>query len=215
MSVGNEAFYVGAYWIGQTAVEKGNRLVVENDAKVLLSGNFSVHCANSLVAVSNATLSAKSFKLGFVNTSVSPAEDASVSTNDTLVVRGSTPTFAVTNALSFENKSHVRYELAAGGYAADFVPVKAGSITLNAGCSLEIDLSRYLADESAAPDRATMTLARASSTLTLDADALAAARANVQEQLAASEKFKGDLAVVGNDLVLTVKRIQGLVMIVR
>ena len=212
LSVSN-AFYLGAYWRDQAAIEKGNRLVVENDAKLLVTDGFSVHCANALVAVSNATVSVIGATFGYYNTSLS--EDPGVSTNDTLVVRGSTPTLAVTNALRFENKSHVRYELAAGGYAADFVPVKAGSITLNAGCSLEIDLSRYLTDESAAPDRATMTLARASSALTLDADALAAARASVQEQLAASEKFKGDLAVVGNDLVLTVKKITGLILILR
>lgn len=173
-----------------------NRLVVSDDAEFSTDGSLLFYSNDNGLEISNATVSAAAVTMYNSNRSV-------------ITLRGGTPRLQVTGALSLTRNAKLGFEIPSEGYAADFVPVTANSLTLDSTTELRVSVSEQFLKDNL--KRRSIPLAVAT-TLTVNADVLAAANANLPPKCSLSVVTQADgkkalcLSVPGNSGLMILLR---------
>ena len=134
-------------------------------------GGYSVAGSDNTMLVSNATVSAT----GVIGVGAASGDAPSISGNG-LIMQGSTPSLEVTSSLLVKNRSFIRIEIPAGGYAADFTPITANSVTIDNTSSLDV----IVPDVDGMPD--CQRLISTSNGITIPDSVMVSARARVSLQ---------------------------------
>ena len=199
---------VGEFTIGLHAgVSDGNVLEVSDGAEFVVceERNFQVCSADSLVALSNATIRLQGLNSNAQFGKPVDSAQASITTNNQLLLQGAAPRFEVEHGnLTFENASRLVFEIPAEGYAD--VPLTASTIRLADDTVIDIACEAF---QKALRSRATVVLARATTSLNVSQTVLDAANEKLLP-------LKRELKIDGTDLVLKVRPTDvGLVIILR
>jgi len=109
----------------------GNALEFRSGASGLIDaggriGGWTTASSGNTILVSNATVSATGV-LGFG----APSGDASGISGNGLIIQGATPLLSNTSSIQVKNRSFLRIEVPAGGYANDVTPISASSVTFD------------------------------------------------------------------------------------
>ena len=179
----------------------GNRVYVGSGSRVSLSFVY-LSREDNVLTVSNATVVASgsdgsyngNIKIGNRLQNVDPL---GISGNG-LVMQGEAPYISADRAMSFENGSFLRFEVAEGRYAPGHVPLSAASISWDASSSLDVCI--------AAPHEnpGQYVLASASGGITIPDAVLTAANASLSAQ--SNGRAKVVLKNGNKDLVLKVAK---------
>lgn len=159
--------------------------------------------------VSNATVTINATGSPGLLVGSSTVSEGVMVTNNQLIIQGATPSLVCANhgiQIVGDGGGVLRYELTAAGYATE--PLSAKTITLEAGSTLEVDPTRYVA--ALGIERSSLALAKAETSIYVDGEVLAAANAALKAQ-----NSRCSLVVHGNKLVLKVRGEYGTVLILR
>lgn len=153
----------------------GNRMEILSGSDVSV-GPFSIGSQANGLVVSNGTLNCKSFEIGRLFGSNTPADNR-------VVLQGTAPSIVSSNAFSAVRSSTVRIEVPVGGLTGEKAPIAAKSFTMDSTSILEVDAAACVAAlrEAGMTANVRYTLVESETAISIPDEVLAAANAKLPE----------------------------------
>lgn len=179
----------------------GNRMEILSGSDVSV-GPFSIGSRANGLVVSNGTLNCKSFEIGRLFGSNTPADNR-------VVLQGTAPSIVSSNAFSAVRSSTVRIEVPVGGLTGEKAPIAAKSFKMDSTSILEVDAAACVAAlrEAGMTANVRYTLVESETAISIPDEVLAAANAKLPEDC------KLVFADDGKKLVLRVSAQLGLMIL--